>query len=42
MSTPSSRAMLPEEICSFKALAGMLVVIHAGRVIGLKPSSSTL
>ena len=34
--------MLPEEICSFKVLAGTLVVIHAGRVVGLKPSSSTL
>lgn len=34
--------MLPEEACSFNTLAGTLVVIHAGSVVGLKPSSSTL
>lgn len=42
MSAPSSRMMLPEDICSFNTLAGTLVVIHAGSVVGLKPSSSTL
>lgn len=42
MSAPSSMATLPEEICSFKVLAGTLVVIQAGTMAGLKPSSSTL
>lgn len=42
MSRPSSTTMLPEGICSFSTLAGTLVLIQAGNVVGLKPSSSTL
>lgn len=42
MSAPSCIVTLPDEICSLKVLAGMLVVIHAGVMTGLKPSSSTL
>ena len=39
---PSSKTMEPEAICSCTSMAGMLVLIHAGRVVELKPNSSIL
>ncbi len=42
ISRPSSTTMFPDDICSCSTFAGTLVVIHAGSVIGLKPSSSML
>ena len=42
ISMPSSKAMEPEDICSCSSMAGTLVLIHAGKVAGLKPNSSML
>lgn len=42
ISRPSSTTKLPVAICSLSTCAGTLVEIHAGRVLGLKPSSSML
>lgn len=42
ISSPRSTTKFPEAICSLSTCAGTLVVIHAGSVLGLKPSSSGL